>query len=105
MSQLDSTPPTLIRGDGDGWTVELEFSESVRPGPYNLANWSWRVAGVLYECVGAVRLGNTNRILLTGVDDVPEVGPDQISYNPPPYDILDLAGNPLNAIPQAPLNA
>lgn len=104
LSQHDSEPPTLVRGDGDGWSIELEFTEALQPGPYNLANWTWRVGGVTYECAEATRLSSPNRILLQGIDLVPEAGPDQISYNPPPFDVLDLAGNPLATILQAPLN-
>lgn len=102
MSQLDLTPPTYVRGDGDGFSIDVELSEPLQPGPVNLANWMWRVSNTAFECFEAIATGN--RIFLQGADTQADPGPDQISYNPPPYDVLDLAGNPLATILQAPLN-
>jgi hypothetical protein len=102
LSQHDSTPPTLIRGDGDGFALDLEFSEPLRPGSLTHGNWSWRVAGTTFDCFDIIVSGN--RLFMQGVDLAPQPGVDIINYSAAVPDVLDLAGNPLAPIVAQRLN-
>ena len=86
----------MIRGDGDGFSVDVEFSEPLQPATLELLNWSWRVGNVRFTCMAAVISGS--HVFLQGLDDEADAGPDAIWYAADPPDIQDLAGNPAAAI-------
>jgi len=86
----------MIRGDGLGYLVVVEFSEPLQPATLTLANWSWRIGNDSYICTEATISGN--QVFLQGTPDESEVGPDAIWYKAVPPDIQDLAGNPAAAI-------
>jgi len=102
LSKHDSLAPTMIRGDGDGFSVDVEFSEPLQPATLTLANWSWRVSGEYYICMAATISGN--HVFLQGTPDEAEAGPDALWYNAVPPDIQDLAGNPAVAFAARPIN-
>ena len=82
----------MIRGDGDGFGVDVEFSEPLQPATLTLANWSWRVSNVRYVCMAATISGS--HVFLQGLDDEADIGPDALWYAADPPEIQDLAGNP-----------
>lgn len=92
----------MIRGDGDGFSIDVEFSEPLQPATLALSNWSWRVGNVRYTCMEATIAGS--RVFLQGLNDESDIGPDAIWYAADPADILDLAGNPAAAINARPIN-
>jgi len=96
LSQHDSLAPTMIRGDGDGFSVDVEFSEPLHPATLTLANWSWRVGNIRFTCMVAAISGN--HVYLQGLDDEADAGPDALWYEADPPEIQDLAGNPAAAI-------
>ena len=86
----------MVRGDGDGYSVDVEFSEPLQPATLTLANWTWQVGGDRYLCMEATISGN--HVFLQGTPDESDPGPDSLSYNAVPPDLQDLAGNPAAAI-------
>ena len=92
----------MISGAGDGFAVEVEFSEPLQPAPLAWGNWSWRVGNVRYICMLATISGS--RVYLQGLDDDADAGPDALWYYAVPPDIQDLAGNPAAAIAARPIN-
>ena len=86
----------MIRGDGVGYFVIVEFSVPLQPATLTLANWWWRVGNNTYICTEATISGN--QVFLQGTPDETEEGPDALWYNAVPPDIQDLAGNPAAAI-------
>lgn len=94
LSQRDSTPPAFVRGDGDGFALDLEFTEPLRNQAYTLGSWSWRRGNVLFECFQIIV--SNNRLFMQGVDTEADPGVDQITYNPIIPDVCDLAGNLLD---------
>jgi len=86
----------MIRGDGLGYLVVVEFSEPLQPATLTLANWSWRIGNDSYICTEATISGN--QVFLQGTPDESEMGPDALWYYAVPPDIKDLAGNPAAAI-------
>ena len=86
----------MVRGDGDGFSVDVEFSEPLQPATLAWGNWSWRVGGDRYICLQATISGS--RVFLQGLADEADAGPDALWYYAVPPDIKDLAGNPAAAI-------
>ena len=86
----------MIRGDGNGPSVDVEFSEPLQPATLAWGNWSWRIGNNRYICIVATI--SDNYVLLQGLDDEADIGPDALWYAAEPPEIQDLAGNPAAAI-------
>lgn len=58
----------------------------VAAGVLDTGNWAVRVANNLHVITGVSASGNAVTVLLGGL--IPNVGPDQVTYSPPPFDVL-----------------
>lgn len=86
--QLD--PPVPVDGFYDpvfeaGW---VDFDKPLNPASLDLANWFVRHSNVERDIwFAAVTPPGLNRVGLRGTAGAPNIGPDVVSYSPPPFDV------------------
>ncbi len=81
----------------------VTFDQDLVIGPLEDSLWTWRSNNRAFEALNAeVNAGAV--VELTGLDVGPDVGPNVISFSPPPFDVLSLGtGLPAAAFVDFPL--
>ena len=69
------------------WSEVLQFD-----GGLDTGNWALRLNGMAQTITSATASGNS--VVLTRVDGPVSPGPDEVSYSPPPYDVISAEGVP-----------
>lgn len=76
--------------------VRMTFDRPLTPAVLDPTNWSGRGANKRYT-FASVEAADT-RVLLTDPDaGVPDVGPDEVVYSPPPFDLVSTFDKPAAA--------
>jgi len=71
-------------------SVVVTWDQPLAPGLLAPSNWSARLAGVAYSGVACSAAGvETTTFLLAGH---PDPGKDEVSYSPPPFDVVSAKG-------------
>lgn len=99
---LDTKPtPVSAAFNVAGLTWSVTFNQPLPAGPLNVGNWTMRATNDDYNAVTAVAAGNV--VSGTAVLLLPGIGPDEINYAPPPFDVTSLLGLPADAFAGFPL--
>lgn len=101
---LPSPPlPVIAHQRGVGQPVTVDFDQGLQADPaIDTDNWVVRLANNLWETTSASVTGA--RVTLTiGGFAVPDVGPNVVSFSPPPFDVLSTPGLPAAAFADFPL--
>lgn len=101
---LASDPPLPIAAtfaSGTGlWSVT--FDALLQPGPVAIANWFLRVSNFAPAVITATAV--MNRVQGTTSGGSPDIGPDGVTFTPPPFDVVErVAGKPAAAFADFPL--
>lgn len=84
-------PPVPVLADKTNGHLDVYFSSTLTPGPLNAGNWFIREANTAWLPIGPTAvLPNRVSIDLFGLG--PDVGPDVVSYSPPPFDVVGPGG-------------
>lgn len=88
--ELNAPVPVLATWQPFPTAVLVAFSVPIHATALDVGNWFVRYGGQAWTVTGVAggALGVT--VVLTG--SVPDVGPDVVSYSPPPYDVLSAGG-------------
>lgn len=68
----------------------MSFSVKLETGPSSAGNWFVRKNGQHWSVASAGAGQSKVELLLSG--QIPDVGPDVVSYSPPPFDVLSDGG-------------
>lgn len=103
LSSLSSDPPvpTAAQWDTFSETGSVTFDQALQPGVLDTANWRFRVANNIRPVVSAIAAGAVISFVTSGFS--PSLGPTGVSYDPPPFDVLNLFGRPTVAFTDFPL--
>lgn len=99
---LDSPPLPLSATFNLGslaWSCT--FDQPLQAGALDFANWSLRASGDAYTATSAAAAGS----VVSGIATIATPAPaaDDITFAPPPFDVLSLAGLPAIAFADFPL--
>lgn len=78
------TPATLVT-----------FSHSIRPDSLDTGNWFVRFANQSYPVTGAIVIAG--KVQLTFAAPIIDLGPNVVSYSPPPFDVISNTAKPVPA--------
>ena len=90
MSVLDPPVPVSAVFNIVGPTIDITFSCPLRPASLEKSNWFARKNNQSWTISGGVAGGSKVRLVTSG--QVMDMGPDVVSYTPPPFDVLSLGG-------------
>ena len=98
-----SNPPVPIAAQWDTFTEtgSVTFDQALQPGALDTANWDFRVANNLRPLVSAVASGAVVSVVTSGAN--PSIGPNAVSYSPPPFDVLNASNQAAVAFLNFPL--
>ena len=92
MSQPDLTPPVPISGEAFGDNLSVLFDRHLLPGVLDPSNWTARWDSIIRIATSAIAVGS--QVNLVTEEDEGDIGPDKVSYNAMPPDVLSLDGTP-----------
>ncbi len=69
----------------------MRFSQPLVPGAADQGNWTGRHLNLSWTAGLAVAIA-PDKILLDIIPGAPNIGPDVVSYSPPPYDVRSTPG-------------
>jgi hypothetical protein len=91
-SPPDATNPVIVDADGSAMPTALllTFDQVLVAGSLNLGNWSVFWGGRVYSVASAS--ASADQVIITGSQASTFPFPDQVSFSPPPFDVVGASG-------------
>lgn len=91
LPKLDAPVPTIAGWNPVGPTLTMTFSIPIEDAQLETPNWVVRHNNINFTVFSAEATGG--RILLGLISGLPSIGPDVVSYSPPPHDVVSAVGH------------